>query len=114
MVVDPCNWKEDSIMLPKSLRTFDSTRLRDLDEVISSYRMAGFFELQSLNKLIVEVWPRVRVSDRHCMQDVLVDCTPLMEKLVEWLQEGFRTRGKNVDVSLVEASSSGLRWTRRD
>ena len=46
------------------------------------------------------------------MQDVLVDCTPLIESLVKWLREGFGARGRKVDVRYVEASSPGPSWGR--
>ena len=77
------------------------------------YRLTELLKLEKLNRLTVEAWPRIRVSDRQAMQDVLVDCTPLIESLVQWLERGFAAQDKTVAVSYVKASSPGLRWSRR-
>jgi hypothetical protein len=113
MTIDSCNWAEDVVMPPTTLWTFDQTRIRELDDVIAIYRLAGIFEVESLRTLKIEAWPRIRVSDRHGMHDVLVDCAPLIKRLVVWLREGFVARGRTVDVRYAEASSPGLRWSRR-
>jgi hypothetical protein len=113
MIIDSCHWTEDVAMLPTTLLTFDQTRVRELNDVIEIYRLEDLLEVESLRKLTIEVWPRIRVNDRHGMENVLVDCAPLIERLVQWLKEGFVARGRDVDVTYVEASSPGLRWSRR-
>ncbi|KAI4640095.1 hypothetical protein J4E93_008895 [Alternaria ventricosa] len=118
MTLDSCNWAEDVVIPPTMLGTFDlwtfdQTRIKELEDVIAIYRMDDLLEIESLQTLTIEAWPRIRVSDRHGMQNVLVDCAPLIERLVVWLREGFATRGRKVDVKYVEASSPGLRWSRK-
>jgi hypothetical protein len=113
LIIDSCHWTENVVMLPTTLLTFDQTRVRELDGVIDLYRLADLLELESLRKLAIEAWPRIRVNDRYGMENVLVDCAPLIERLVQWLTEGFVARGRDVDVTYVEASSPGLRWSRR-
>jgi hypothetical protein len=113
MTVDSCHWTEDVVMLPATLLTFDQTRVRGLDDVIDIYRLADLLEGESLRKLTIEAWPRTRVNDRHGIENVLVDCAPLIERLVQWLTKGFVARGRDVDLTYVEASSPGLRWSRR-
>lgn len=87
MTIDSCNWAEDVIIPPTmlwdfDLWTFDQTRIRELEDIIAIYRLDDLLDVESLQTLIIEAWPRIRVSGRHGMQNVLVDCAPLIERLV--------------------------------
>ena len=81
--------------------------------MVAAYRMAELLDLESLITLSIEAWPRVRVTDRHGVENVLVDCMPLVERVAEWLRSGFRSRRRAVEVRVVEAGSPGLRWDKR-
>ena len=85
MTIDSCTWAENLKQPPTTLWSFDQTRIRRLEDIISMYRLTEVLKLEKLNRLTVKAWPRIRVSDRQAMQDVLVDCTPLIESLVQWL-----------------------------
>lgn len=113
MTIDSCTWAENLKQPPTTLWSSDQTRIRRLEDIILMYRLTELLKLEKLNRLTVEAWPRIRVSDRQAMQDVLVDCTPLIESLVQWLERGFAAQDRDVTVSYVEASSPGLRWSRR-
>jgi hypothetical protein len=108
-----CDWSKALVMPPETLRVFHQERIQELDDVIAMYRIEGLLGLESLNRLGIEVWPKLRVTDRYGMDNVLVDCMPLMERLAQWLKDGFRARDREVEVTVVEASSPGLRWNAR-
>ncbi|KAG9186043.1 hypothetical protein G6011_02599 [Alternaria panax] len=113
MITGSCKWIENLKWPPTTLWAFDQTRIRQLEDVIAIYRLADLLELKKLHRLTIEAWPRIRMSDRHTTEDILVDCTPLMVSLAQWLREGFAAKGREVTVSYKEASSPGLRWSRR-
>jgi hypothetical protein len=108
-----CDWSKALVMPPETQWVFDQNRIREVDDVVAVYELAGLLELESLISLTVEVWPRVRITDRYGMENVLVDCMPLVERVVEWLRDGFRRGERGVEVRVVEASSPGLRWDNR-
>jgi hypothetical protein len=96
--------------LPSTFWAFSGTRILELEQLVDAYQLGGLLELESLIKITVEVWPRIRVGDRWGMEGVLMDCKPLIERLAEWLRSGFEQKGRNVDVYVVEADTPGLRW----
>jgi hypothetical protein len=108
-----CDWTKALVMPPETLWVYDQNRIRECDDMVVVYRLAGLLDLESLISLTVEVWPRVRVTDRYGVENVLVDCLPLVERVAEWLRGAFRTRERDVEVRVVEAGSPGLRWDNR-
>jgi hypothetical protein len=79
-------------------------------DMVEMYRLAGLFELASLTKLTVEVWPKVLRRTSSGLLDVVSNFWPVIEELVEWIKKGFEKRERDVDVLLVECGNSGLRW----
>ncbi|KAF1832443.1 hypothetical protein BDW02DRAFT_649108 [Decorospora gaudefroyi] len=104
------DWRDGAFMPPMKLQSFHR-RVRELHDIIAVYSLKGILELDRLNKLTIEAWPRVRVGDQYGVENMLVDCAPMVRQLVQWLREGFRKKGREVEVLFVEASSPGLRWT---
>jgi hypothetical protein len=113
LIRNSCDWSKALVMPPETLWVSHQERIQELDDVIAMYRLEGLLELESLNRLGIEVWPKLRVTDRYGMDNVLVDCMPLMERLAQWLRDGFALRGRQVEVNLTQASSPGLRWDGR-
>jgi hypothetical protein len=108
-----CDWSKALVMPPETLWVFHQDRIRELDDLVAMYRFEGLLELESLNRLGIEVWPRVRVTDCFGMENVLIDCMPLIERLAQWSREGYGVKDRKVEVKVVEASSPGLRWYAR-
>ena len=108
------NKRKEGLAMPrKTMWVSHRPRISELDDVIAMYRPKDLFELQSL-ELIVEAWSEVRVSERYCMQDVLVNCSPFMDRLAKWLRESFAMKGRRgVTIRYVEASTPDLRWAKQ-
>ncbi|KAF1943896.1 hypothetical protein EJ02DRAFT_483956 [Clathrospora elynae] len=100
------------VMAPTTLWVFGQTRILELEDLLAAYRLARLLELTSVNQVVIEVWPKIHVSSRFSVDSVLVDCAPLVQRVAEWLRDGFGERGRRVCVEVVEASSAGLRWRR--
>ena len=112
MTTNSSDWRDGLVMSPTALQTSDQTRVKTLDDVITAYCIADLLDLKALVKLTIEAWPRCRAGGRYGVEGVMIDCTPLMERLMQWLREGFRSRGSNVHVRFKEAFTPGLRWVR--
>ncbi|KAI4947310.1 hypothetical protein J4E91_006662 [Alternaria rosae] len=70
MTIDSCNWAEDVIIPPImlwdfDLCTFDQTRIRELEDIIAIYRLDDLLDVESLQTLIIEAWPRIKWTVRR-------------------------------------------------
>jgi hypothetical protein len=85
-------------------------RVLNFDTLVEVHGLVRLFELRSLNRLIIEVWPKVIAKTKQGLRPLVPDCWPLMERVAEWLRKGFKERGMRVEVRLVEIGNSGIRW----
>lgn len=88
-------------------------QIPELEAIIETYGLEDILGSKSLVALTIEFWPKLTVHTRTGVYTEMPDCWPVMERLTEWLRQGFRTRGMEVDVRLVPSANEGLRWGRR-
>ncbi|KAF2251339.1 hypothetical protein BU26DRAFT_603782 [Trematosphaeria pertusa] len=81
-----------------------------LDEVTAMHGLEAIFEVSSLNKVYIDVFPRIYLHAEGLADGVLMDGMELIEELAEWMREGFRRRGRSAAVVVREVRTEGLTW----
>lgn len=87
-----------------------STELSSVEDIDETFRLEDLFELKELTKIVVEVWPKTLRHMSPSRRHLTLDPWSVMEKVVEWMKEGWEERGRKVRIELVESVNSGLRW----
>jgi hypothetical protein len=84
-------------------------KLLSAENVADIYNLHGLFGLENLRTLVVGVYPEVYPISIGGFFEYMPDCWPVMKGLVEWIREGFRVKGMNVDVILWEVGNPRMR-----
>ncbi|PSN72450.1 hypothetical protein BS50DRAFT_583985 [Corynespora cassiicola Philippines] len=101
------------MMQPHFVETTDgleSVHLFSLQDLIIMHDLEAIFDSKSLNKITIMVYPRIHLFALNSMASELVDCTSLMERLAQWLRDGFSERGRDVTIVIQEVNTQGLHW----
>lgn len=99
----------DVVMTNLSQEEVDGvTYLRALGDVIEACGVDRLFEVElgGLRTVVLEVWPTMLADGMG--GGVGLTAMPLIEELAEYLREGFRMRGREVDVAIRGSFTLGV------
>lgn len=85
----------------------ETSCLRSLEDLVRACGLNSLFEVPMdwLRTMVLEEWPVERSEER-----ITLKAMPLMEELAGYLREGFRERGRDVDVVIRGEFTLGVRW----